>query len=102
MPYSVESEMDRVPCRVSADLRKYQREQNALELNAPEFDEFDDQQVKDACGALAGPVQGLLTAYAQMVTRGEMTESEKANFLDSIRGDLKELRRAVRAEWESL
>lgn len=53
--------MDRIPCRVSQDLSRYHAEQDRLELEAPEFDALNDDDVIAAAGkTLAPAIQAIL------------------------------------------
>jgi hypothetical protein len=67
------------PCRVSADLRYYQSEQNDLVPEA--FDEYDAEHVSQiAPHGLASEIQGLLLArrewkYMNLHQRSEQMES---------------------------
>lgn len=56
-----------VPCRVSADLRRHQSEQNQLHDEPPGFDEWDNDLFHDLCGKRQGPVvQDLLILLSQV------------------------------------
>ena len=58
--------MDRIPCRVSQDLSRHHAALDRAELDQPEFDCFDKDQVEDIVGkTLAEPVQNLLVMEAE-------------------------------------
>lgn len=70
--------IDDVPCRVSAELRAYQSEQNDLVPEA--FDEYDDQHMRVAAPYHTSEIQGLLLArrewkYMNLHQRSEQMES---------------------------
>lgn len=93
-----------IPDRVAADLRRHEAEQDRLYAESLTFDVFDDDLMHDCIGGgrLVKPVQSLLISYEQILFRGEMTDAEKVNFFDSMRGELKDLREAVKEEFKDL
>ena len=83
-----------IPCRVSADIRRHQAAQNRRELEAPEFDYFDDAQMKDLCGEyLWESLQGLLSMQFELAH--QKPEEVKAE----LAGRLKTLERALRLKF---
>ena len=57
--------MDRIPCRVSQDLRRYQAAQDRNEMYAEEFDALNDDHCVEAAGKILGPaIQTLLEKEA--------------------------------------
>lgn len=61
-----------------------------VEPDPVEFNEWDDQQMRECCGRLAKPIQALLQAFSTL-TPG-----------DRLYDELKALREAVKAEWSDL
>lgn len=96
--------MDRdIPCRVSADLAILDRKQREDAANTVEFDEYDDNMVKQvASGRLAKPVQALLITlhHIEQTQRSFGVDHRKA--FDSLLPDLQALREACRDEWRDL
>jgi two-component sensor histidine kinase len=69
---------------------------------SPDFDVFDSILMRDICGEFSEPIQTLLISYEQLRQRGDMTDAQKANFLDSLRGELKSLLSAVKEGYDNL
>ena len=95
--------MERVPCRVTADLNKYLRELE--EREPPAFDEYDDAMVKAVCGRnsrLAKPVQSLLVKLHQIEQTRKTFGVDHAKAFESVLPDLELLLEACRDEWSDL
>lgn len=95
---------DDVPCRVTADLRRYEREQDRL---ASQFDEHDDAVMHDVLGndRLAKPVQALLISLREIETvHGSFGADclNKAKLLDALLPELRALRQACIDEFRDL
>jgi hypothetical protein len=85
-----------IPCRVSADLARYEREQRDAEQIR--FDEYDDALFQDICGErLAKPVQELLLSlhHIEMVQES-FGEPDKAKAFDRLLVELKWLREGMK------
>jgi hypothetical protein len=91
---------DDVPCRVSADLRLYQSEQNKLG-EQPEFDEHDEDMLHDIVGnaRLAKPVQALLLLLAQFKAYKRTFGVDNDRFAQMVLPELELLRKACEEEW---
>src|SRR3954464_6175325 len=91
------------PCRVSSDLRSHQREQDQRALDVDQFDEDDEQKVRDTVGrARAGPVGGLLKTLRPIELANGIGGLDKARAFDSLIGDLRKLRLGCLERWEQL
>lgn len=89
--------MNDVPCRVSADLRKYMREQD--QYVPVEFDWTDELHMKAVLGdrpALIRAISGLLTSYhhIDLAERGFPEGLDKDKALQWLMPDLLRLREA--------
>lgn len=85
-----------IPCRVSADIRKYHSDLNHAEPVA--FNEYDDVMMRDIVGDhLRKPIQDLLITQSQIrAIRGSFGDDSvnKEKLLESIFAELDALREA--------
>ena len=96
--------MDRTPCRVSADLAAYDRQQREDAMDATRFDEYQDDHVLAILGneRLAKPIQELLTTLHQFEITRASFGADKTKVCDALIPDLLALRDACRDAWGDL
>jgi hypothetical protein len=102
--------MSDTPCRVTADLRRHEREEYYRHLDAeprPEFDEHDDGIMHDVLGndRLAKPVQALLLTLRDLkAINGSFGQSciNPDTLYKIITERLEALRKACEAEWQEM
>jgi hypothetical protein len=92
---------DKIPCRVSGDLRRYQAAQNDAEVES--FDEYQLEHVKAVVGErFAQSVQNLLLAYRQFVMTRDSFGVDTQKFAEVVIPKLKSLREDCVIEWNDL
>lgn len=93
-----------VPCRVSADLASFERQQREDAMDAVSFDEYQDDHVIAVIGnnRLAKPIQALLTTLHQIEQTQRSFGVDHAKAFDALLPCLKELRDSCRDEWADL
>lgn len=92
-----------VPCRVTADLRKYEREQDEAMDRAAEqrFDPWDDALMRDLFGeTLAQPMADFLIAWRQVETTEQSFGADRAKAFDFLRPHLASLKDACLKVYE--
>lgn len=95
---------ERVPCRVSADLRRhqYEQEQAALTRREPiEFDETDDGIMHDVMGndRLGKPAQTLLCTWLEIERAANSFGVDHAKAYAALVEPMREFRKACEAQW---
>jgi hypothetical protein len=98
---------DRIPCRVSADLRKHLREQEEREQfhEKPEFDPFDRNLMHDIGGTYWEQITPLLqTLHAIRIAERGFGQDvvNKARGFDMLKPQLQALEDACKRELEKL
>lgn len=94
---------DDIPCRVTADLRRYEQEQFENERYAEEFDETNDDHVKavtgdDLCAVI---LQLLLTRNSIKQARGSFG-ADPERVAKYVEEDLDRLYERVKELWEAM
>src|SRR5688500_1224480 len=96
--------MSAVPCRVSADLRALDREQNAASMNAPELTYMEEDFRQIVPKELAYPLELLFGTVAHLVPvkgsfGGYAVDNEKA--LQWLMHDIRRLEEQILTLWEN-
>lgn len=98
---------ERVPCRVSIDLRRHQREQeqSALTRRDPiEFDETDDGLMHDVMGneLLGKAAQKVLCTWLEIERAANSFGVDHGKAYNALLEPLREFRAAVKKQWEEI
>lgn len=94
--------MSALPCRVSADLRQHQAEQDHAEPS-DRFDEYLEEHVAAVVPyELVKPVMELLQAKRAIEIAERAGEFDKAAMLDVVKADLDALYLACVSRWQDL
>jgi hypothetical protein len=93
---------DRIPCRVSADLRKHLREQEHKEQFAREFDPADPDLMADLFGSLSEPLSNLLMRLEAVEKTDQSFGADKALAFNFLLPALYKLREACKERFNEL
>jgi hypothetical protein len=91
---------ERIPCRVSAELREHQRKLD--KADARTFDPWDSALMQDLFGRLAEPMALFLIAFEQIEKTEQSFGPDKSRAFDFIRPRLTALKDACLEEFRQL